>query len=122
MANSAKPQITVPTGPAPTELVIEDIVVGDGASAAPGALVNVHYLGVEYDTGAEFDSSWNRGESLEFPLDGLIAGWQDGIPGMKVGGRRQLVIPPELAYGPAGTGHQLAGKTLVFVIDLLGTR
>jgi len=122
MTNSAKPQITVPSGPPPTELVIEDIVVGDGAQAAPGALVNVHYLGVDYDTGAEFDSSWNRGESLEFPLDGLIAGWQDGIPGMKVGGRRQLVIPPELAYGPAGTGHQLAGKTLVFVIDLLGTR
>ncbi|BBY34364.1 peptidylprolyl isomerase [Mycolicibacter minnesotensis] len=122
MTNSGKPQITVPTGPAPAELVIEDIVVGEGAAAAPGALVNVHYLGVDYDTGAEFDSSWNRGESLEFPLDGLIAGWQDGIPGMKVGGRRQLVIPPELAYGPAGTGHQLAGKTLVFVIDLLGTR
>lgn len=122
MTNPAKPQITVPSGPPPTELVIEDIVVGDGAQAAPGALVNVHYLGVDYDTGAEFDSSWNRGESLEFPLDGLIAGWQDGIPGMKVGGRRQLVIPPELAYGPAGTGHQLAGKTLVFVIDLLGTR
>jgi len=122
MTNSAKPQITVPSGPPPTELVIEDIVVGDGAQAAPGSLVNVHYLGVDYDTGAEFDSSWNRGESLEFPLDGLIAGWQDGIPGMKVGGRRQLVIPPELAYGPAGTGHQLAGKTLVFVIDLLGTR
>jgi len=122
MTNSAKPQITVPTGPAPTELVIEDIVVGEGAAAAPGALVNVHYLGVDFDSGAEFDSSWNRGESLEFPLDGLIAGWQDGIPGMKVGGRRQLVIPPELAYGPAGTGHPLAGKTLVFVIDLLGTR
>jgi peptidylprolyl isomerase len=122
MTNSAKPQITVPSGPPPTELVIEDIVVGDGAQAAPGSLVNVHYLGVDYDTGAEFDSSWNRGESLEFPLDGLIAGWQDGIPGMKVGGRRQLVIPPELAYGPAGAGHQLAGKTLVFVIDLLGTR
>ncbi|MGB3894710.1 FKBP-type peptidyl-prolyl cis-trans isomerase [Mycolicibacter sinensis] len=122
MTNPGKPQITVPSGPAPTELVIEDIVVGDGPAAAPGAQVNVHYLGVDYDTGAEFDSSWNRGESLEFPLDGLIAGWQDGIPGMKVGGRRQLVIPPELAYGPAGTGHQLAGKTLVFVIDLLGTR
>ncbi|MEB3034694.1 FKBP-type peptidyl-prolyl cis-trans isomerase [[Mycobacterium] nativiensis] len=122
MTNQAKPQITVPTGAAPTELVIEDIVVGEGAQAAPGALVNVHYLGVDYDTGAEFDSSWNRGESLEFPLDGLIAGWQDGIPGMKVGGRRQLVIPPELAYGPAGTGHPLSGKTLVFVIDLLGTR
>lgn len=122
MTDPAKPQVSVPSGPAPTELVIEDITVGDGPEASPGALVNVHYLGVDYDTGAEFDSSWNRGESLEFPLDGLIAGWQDGIPGMKVGGRRQLVIPPELAYGPAGTGHQLAGKTLVFVIDLLGTR
>ncbi|AEF34817.1 MULTISPECIES: FKBP-type peptidyl-prolyl cis-trans isomerase [Mycobacteriaceae] len=122
MTKPGKPQITVPAGPPPTELVIEDIVVGDGAEAAPGALVNVHYLGVDYDSGAEFDSSWNRGEPLEFPLDGLIAGWQDGIPGMKVGGRRQLVIPPELAYGPAGTGHQLAGKTLVFMIDLLGTR
>ncbi|CAJ1494309.1 FKBP-type peptidyl-prolyl cis-trans isomerase [[Mycobacterium] kokjensenii] len=122
MTNPGKPQLTVPTGPAPAELVIEDIVVGEGPEAAPGAVVNVHYLGVDYDSGAEFDSSWNRGESLEFPLDGLIAGWQDGIPGMKVGGRRQLVIPPELAYGPAGTGHPLAGKTLVFVIDLLGTR
>lgn len=122
MANPGKPEITVPSGPAPTELRIEDIVVGDGPQAAPGAVVKVHYLGVDYDSGAEFDSSWNRGQPLEFPLDGLIAGWQDGIPGMKVGGRRQLVIPPELAYGPAGTGHQLAGKTLVFVIDLLGTR
>ncbi|MBS9532313.1 FKBP-type peptidyl-prolyl cis-trans isomerase [Mycobacterium sp. M1] len=121
MANS-KPQVTVPTGPAPDELVIEDIVVGDGAEAVPGGVVNVHYVGVEYDTGAEFDSSWNRGETIEFPLDGLIAGWQDGIPGMKVGGRRQLVIPPLLAYGPAGAGHQLSGKTLVFVIDLLGAR
>ncbi|WP_409428423.1 FKBP-type peptidyl-prolyl cis-trans isomerase [Mycobacterium sp. SMC-11] len=122
MTDQAKPQITVPTGPAPADLVIEDIVVGEGPAAVPGGVVNVHYLGVDYDNGAEFDSSWNRGESLEFPLDGLIAGWQDGIPGMKVGGRRQLVIPPELAYGPAGTGHPLAGKTLVFVIDLLGTR
>ncbi|MGV0747269.1 FKBP-type peptidyl-prolyl cis-trans isomerase [Mycolicibacter heraklionensis] len=122
MTNAAKPQITVPTGPAPADLVIEDIVVGEGPAAVPGGVVNVHYLGVDYDNGVEFDSSWNRGESLEFPLDGLIAGWQDGIPGMKVGGRRQLVIPPELAYGPAGTGHPLAGKTLVFVIDLLGTR
>lgn len=122
MTNSGKPQITVPTGPAPADLVIEDIVIGEGPAAVPGGVVNVHYLGVDYDTGAEFDSSWNRGESLEFPLDGLIAGWQDGIPGMKVGGRRQLVIPPELAYGPDGTGHPLAGKTLVFVIDLLGTR
>lgn len=119
---SAKPEIKVPTAPAPGEMVIEDLVVGDGPEAAPGAVVDVHYVGVEYDTGTEFDSSWNRGETLEFPLDGLIQGWQDGIPGMKVGGRRQLVIPPEQAYGPAGAGHQLSGKTLVFVIDLIGTR
>ncbi len=122
MTNPAKPQITVPTGPAPAELVIEDIVVGEGPAAVPGGVVNVHYLGVDYDSGAEFDSSWNRGESLEFPLDGLIAGWQDGIPGMRVGGRRKLVIPPAQAYGPAGSGHRLSGKTLIFVIDLLDVR
>lgn len=119
---SAKPQISAPTGPAPSELTIEDLIVGDGPEAAAGAMVTVHYVGVEYDTGAEFDSSWNRGETIEFPLQGLIQGWQDGIPGMRVGGRRQLVIPPEQAYGPAGSGHQLSGKTLVFVIDLIGTR
>lgn len=112
----------VPDGPPPSELVITDLVVGDGSEAVPGANVEVHYVGVEYDTGEEFDSSWNRGESIEFPLRGLIRGWQDGIPGMKVGGRRQLVIPPEQAYGPAGGGHRLSGKTLIFVIDLLATR
>jgi peptidylprolyl isomerase len=119
---SQKPEIDFPDGPAPTELAIKDIVVGDGAEALPGATVKVHYVGVEYDTGEEFDSSWNRGESIEFPLRGLIQGWQNGIPGMKVGGRRQLVIPPEQAYGQAGGGHRLSGKTLIFVIDLLATR
>ncbi len=94
--------------------------MGDGPEATPGATVNVHYLGVEYETGEEFDASWNRGESINFPLRSLIAGWQQGIPGMKVGGRRKLVVPPELAYGPAGGGHRLSGKTLIFVIDLLG--
>ena len=119
---SSKPQITVPSGPAPDDLVIEDIIVGDGPEAAPGGVVTVHYVGVDYETGAEFDSSWNRGESITFPLRGLIQGWQDGIPGMKVGGRRKLTIPPEQAYGPAGGGHRLSGKTLIFVIDLLATR
>ncbi len=118
---STKPEIEFPTGPAPTELTITDLVVGEGAEAVPGATVDVHYVGVEYDTGEEFDSSWNRGESISFPLRGLIQGWQDGIPGMRVGGRRQLIIPPEQAYGPAGAGHRLSGKTLIFVIDLLGT-
>jgi peptidylprolyl isomerase len=114
------PIIDFQEGPAPKELVLKDLVVGQGEAATPGAKVNVHYLGVEFDTGEQFDSSWDRGESIEFPLSGLIAGWQQGIPGMKVGGRRQLTIPPELAYGPAGGGHRLSGKTLVFVIDLLG--
>jgi peptidylprolyl isomerase len=117
-----KPEIDFPDTPAPTELVIEDLVVGDGPEAVPGGTVEVHYLGVEYDSGEEFDSSWNRGQTIEFPLRGLIQGWQEGIPGMKVGGRRKLVIPPHLAYGPAGSGHRLSGKTLIFVIDLVGTR
>ena len=119
---ATKPEVEFPDGPAPGELVIEDVVVGDGAEAVPGGTVNVHYVGVEYDSGEEFDSSWNRGESIEFPLRGLIQGWQDGIPGMRVGGRRKLVVPPAQAYGPAGSGHRLSGKTLIFVIDLLDVR
>ena len=115
-----KPEIEFPDGPAPAELVIEDIVVGDGAEAQAGSTVDVHYLGVEYDSGEEFDSSWSRGQTINFPLRSLISGWQDGIPGMKVGGRRKLVCPPHKAYGPAGGGHQLSGKTLIFVIDLKG--
>jgi peptidylprolyl isomerase len=117
---NSKPELDAPEGPAPEQLEIVDIVVGDGAEATPGATVDVHYLGVEYDSGDEFDSSWNRGQSINFPLGSLIAGWQQGIPGMKVGGRRKLVVPPQLAYGPAGGGHRLSGKTLIFVIDLLG--
>ena len=115
-----KPEVEFYEGPEPTELVIIDIEEGTGAEAQPGATVDVHYLGVEYDTGEEFDSSWNRGQSINFPLGSLIAGWQQGIPGMKVGGRRKLTVPAHLAYGPAGSGHRLSGKTLIFVIDLLG--
>jgi peptidylprolyl isomerase len=122
MTNNSKPEIEFPEGPAPAELVIEDIEVGQGPEATSGATVEVHYLGVEYETGEEFDSSWNRGAPIEFPLRGLIKGWQDGIPGMKTGGRRKLTIPPEQAYGPVGSGHRLSGKTLIFVIDLLGVR
>ncbi|MBF4573756.1 FKBP-type peptidyl-prolyl cis-trans isomerase [Herbiconiux sp. VKM Ac-1786] len=118
-STSSKPEIDFPEGPAPTTLVIDDIVEGTGKEATPGATVEVHYLGVEYETGDEFDSSWGRGETISFPLNGLIAGWQEGIPGMKEGGRRKLTIPPHLAYGPAGSGHFLAGKTLIFVIDLI---
>jgi len=117
-----KPVIEYPGGEPPADLKIDDIVTGEGAEAKEGDTVEVHYVGVEFDTGEEFDASWNRGQSIEFPLRGLIQGWQDGIPGMKVGGRRQLTIPPHLAYGPTGGGHRLSGKTLVFVIDLLGVK
>lgn len=120
--NLTKPEVDAPEGPAPDSLVVDDIVIGDGAEAQPGSTVEVHYLGVEYDTGEEFDSSWSRNQSINFPLNNLIRGWQQGIPGMKVGGRRKLVCPPSLAYGPAGGGHPLSGKTLIFVIDLLGTK
>lgn len=117
-----KPEIDFPGGEPPVELQIRDIVVGEGAQAEPGGTVEVHYVGVEFHSGEEFDSSWNRGETITFPLRGLIAGWQEGIPGMRVGGRRELTIPPHLAYGPAGGGHRLSGQTLVFVIDLVGIR
>jgi peptidylprolyl isomerase len=118
--NRTKPEIDFYEGDAPDVLVTKDLEVGTGAEAEPGATVEVHYLGVDLETGEEFDSSWSRGESIRFPLRGLIAGWQEGIPGMRVGGRRELVIPPHLAYGPAGGGHALSGRTLIFVIDLLG--
>jgi peptidylprolyl isomerase len=117
-----KPEIEFIEGPAPDELVITDLIVGDGAEAVAGGQVDVHYVGVDFETGEQFDASWDRGASISFPLSGLIAGWQEGIPGMRVGGRRQLVIPPELAYGPAGAGHRLSGRTLVFIIDLLGVK
>jgi peptidylprolyl isomerase len=115
-----KPVIELPGGEAPKELDILDIVVGEGPEAVPGGTVEVHYVGVQFKDGYEFDASWNRGETIKFPLRGLIKGWQEGIPGMKVGGRRQLTIPPSLAYGEKGSGHQLSGETLVFIIDLLG--
>ena len=122
MTELTKPEIEPTLGDAPTELVITDLVVGDGAEATPGATVDVHYVGVDFETGEQFDASWDRGASISSPLNGLVRGWQEGIPGMKVGGRRQLICPPAWAYGPAGGGHRLSGRTLVFVIDLLGVK
>ena len=90
MSQNTKPEIDFFEGPAPADLVVTDLVVGTGAEAAPGSTVDVHYVGVEFETGEEFDASWNRGSSINFPLGSLIAGWQKGIPGMKVGGR---VVP-----------------------------
>ncbi|MFD1858656.1 FKBP-type peptidyl-prolyl cis-trans isomerase [Aeromicrobium camelliae] len=117
---TSKPEVDFIEGPPPTELQVTDLVEGDGPEAVPGGVVDVHYVGVDFETGEQFDASWDRGQSARFPLPQLITAWQQGIPGMKVGGRRQIVAPPELAYGPAGGGHRLSGRTLVFVIDLLG--
>lgn len=119
MTNLEKPEIEPLLGEAPTDLVLRDIVAGSGAEVAPSASVEVHYVGVDFETGEEFDSSWSRGETIRFPLQSLVRGWQEGIPGMKVGGRRELVCPPDWAYGPVGGGHRLSGRTLVFVIDLV---
>ncbi len=114
-----KPELEPPLGPAPTALLVEDMIIGHGVEAETGSVVEVHYLGVDFETGEEFDSSWSRGETINFPLASLIRGWQEGIPGMKVGGRRSLTCPPEWAYGLEGGGHRLSGRTLLFVIDLL---
>ncbi|MEV7417274.1 FKBP-type peptidyl-prolyl cis-trans isomerase [Streptomyces sp. NPDC089919] len=118
-----KPEIDFPEGPAPTDLVIEDIVVGDGAEATKGAMVAVHYVGVAFSTGEEFDSSYGRGAPLRFQLGvgQVISGWDQGVQGMKVGGRRKLTIPAHLAYGDRGAGSAIApGETLIFVCDLMG--
>ena len=118
-----KPDVDPHDGPAPADLVIEDITVGEGPEAAPGQLVNVHYVGVSHSTGEQFDASWDRGEAFSFPLGGgrVIAGWDRGVAGMKVGGRRKLVIPAHLGYGDRGAGGVIKpGETLIFVVDLLG--
>ena len=118
-----KPEIDFPEGPAPTELQIEEIWEGDGAVAQAGAMVKVHYVGVAFSTGEEFDASWNRGSTFRFPLGAgrVIAGWDRGVTGMKVGGRRRLVIPPHLGYGDRGAGGAIKpGETLIFVVDLVG--
>ncbi|MFI6291782.1 FKBP-type peptidyl-prolyl cis-trans isomerase [Nonomuraea sp. NPDC050790] len=118
-----KPEIDFPEGNPPADLEIVDLVTGDGPEAKPGHTVNVHYVGVAFSTGEEFDASWNRGEAFSFPLGGgrVIAGWDQGVAGMKVGGRRKLVIPPHLGYGNRGAGARIKpGETLIFVVDLLG--
>ncbi len=116
-----KPVITVPDGAAPTSLVTEDLVVGDGAEATAGVQVTVDYVGVSWSTGAEFDASWNRNDTFSFGLGAgqVIPGWDEGVQGMKVGGRRQLTIPPEQAYGAHGAGGVIGpNETLIFVVDL----
>ena len=116
-----KPQVTLPAGDPPPELVIHDVVEGEGEAVEAGATVNAHYVGIGWTTKRQFDASWDRGASLELPLGRVIAGWQKGIPGMKPGGRRLLIIPGELAYGrtPPPGGRIGPNETLVFVIDLV---
>jgi peptidylprolyl isomerase len=120
-----RPEIDFPGGNPPVELVVHDEIVGDGAEAARGMTVSAHYVGVAFSTGEEFDASWNRGAPLDFRLGvgQVIAGWDQGITGMKVGGRRQLTIPPHLAYGDRGAGRSIGpGETLIFVVDLVAAR
>ncbi|MBJ7331482.1 MAG: FKBP-type peptidyl-prolyl cis-trans isomerase [Solirubrobacteraceae bacterium] len=125
MSTSEKPEIEVPGGEPPTELQIEDLVVGDGEQASSGHEVEVHYVGVAWSNGQEFDASWNRGSTFNFPLGGrrVIQGWDLGVEGMKIGGRRKLTIPPELGYGERGAGGAIGpNETLIFVVDLVGLR
>ena len=120
-----KPEIDFPEGPPPGELEIVDLAVGDGDEAAAGQTVSVHYVGVAHSTGEQFDASYDRGDPLQFRLGvgQVISGWDTGVQGMKVGGRRRLVIPPHLGYGDRGAGGVIKpGETLIFVVDLLSVR
>jgi peptidylprolyl isomerase len=120
-----KPDVGPIEGAPPAELLIEDITVGDGDEAKPGQQVSVHYVGVAFSSGKEFDASYNRGAPFEFALGGgqVIAGWDQGVAGMRIGGRRKLTIPPALGYGARGAGGAIKpNETLIFVVDLLGAR
>ncbi|MDQ1360475.1 MAG: peptidylprolyl isomerase [Acidimicrobiaceae bacterium] len=125
MASDTKPTVTIPSEQPPSELTIEEIEEGAGPEAQPGSEVQVHYVGVAWSNGSEFDSSWDRNEHFEFPLGAghVIAGWDQGVAGMRVGGRRRLTIPPHLGYGSRGAGGAIGpDETLVFVVDLVGIR
>ncbi|MEU1488042.1 FKBP-type peptidyl-prolyl cis-trans isomerase [Streptomyces sp. NPDC005752] len=122
MSELTKPGIEVPGGDAPTELTVRDLVVGDGPEAQPGRVVQVHYVGVTYASGREFDSSWERDRPFKFAVGGgkVIKGWDRGVRGMKVGGRREIIVPPRLGYGRQSPSSLIpAGSTLIFVVDLL---
>jgi peptidylprolyl isomerase len=123
MADDEKPHVYVPPGEAPPgELTIEDIEVGAGDEAVAGRTVDVHYVGVAWSTRKQFDASWDRGQRFSFPLGAgrVIKGWDDGVAGMRVGGRRKITIPPRLGYGKQGAGGVIGpNETLVFVVDLL---
>ena len=120
--SAMKPDLSIPAGDAPSELVLEDITVGDGKEAVAGTNVEVHYVGVAWSTQRQFDASWDRNETFEFGLGAgqVISGWDQGVAGMKVGGRRRITIPAHLGYGSQSAGGVIkGGETLVFVVDLL---
>jgi peptidylprolyl isomerase len=119
-ALKSKPKVVVPSGPPPKKLVVKDLIKGTGPAATPTSTVTVNYVGVLYKGGKEFDSSWKRGTTASFPLSGVIQGWQQGIPGMKVGGRRELIVPASLAYKNQAQSGIPANSALIFVIDLHG--
>jgi peptidylprolyl isomerase len=122
---SEKPTVEIPDGPPPTDLQIEDLTVGDGPEATAGTTCTMQYVGVAWSNQKQFDASWDRGQPFTFGLGQgqVIRGWDEGVAGMKVGGRRRLTIPPELGYGSRGAGGAIkGGETLVFVVDLLGVR
>ncbi|MFM2076585.1 MAG: hypothetical protein RJA49_475 [Actinomycetota bacterium] len=122
---SDKPVISIPEGEPPADLVTDDVVIGDGAEATIGKRVVVHYVGVAWSTGREFDASWDRGSAFDFRLGAreVIEGWEKGVKGMREGGRRQITIPPNLGYGDRGAGGVIKpGETLVFVVDLVAVR
>ncbi|MER7916247.1 MULTISPECIES: FKBP-type peptidyl-prolyl cis-trans isomerase [unclassified Streptomyces] len=122
MSEPTKPKVDVPEGDAPAELTTRDLVVGEGPEVKPGMVVRVHYVGVTFESGKEFDASWDRGEPYKFALGGgkVIKGWDRGVRGMKVGGRREIIVPPRLGYGNQSPTPSIpAGSTLVFVVDLV---
>src|SRR2546423_2908494 len=119
---ATKPEVTIPAGAPPDDLVMEHLAVGSGTEATSGKTVEVHYVGVGWSTRQQFDASWDRGSPFSFQLGAgrVIKGWDQGVSGMKVGGRRRLVIPARLGYGDRGAGRDIKpGETLVFVVDLL---
>jgi peptidylprolyl isomerase len=124
MSTNEKPQVEIPEAQDPShQLELDDLVVGEGEEAVTGRVVEVHYVGVSWSTGSEFDASWNRGSTFKFGLGKgqVIAGWDQGVAGMKVGGRRRITIPPQLGYGKRGAGGVIGpDETLVFVVDLIG--
>ena len=125
MSAADKPEIDPPDGPPPSDLEVIELSEGEGAEATSGSIVSVHYVGVAHSTGEEFDASYNRGAPLDFRLGvgQVISGWDQGVQGMKVGGRRRLVIPPHLGYGDRGAGGVIKpGETLIFVVDLVDVR